>query len=149
MDRPRPVVMVQKRVVVVVQNIRVLASLRLEKDVLHVMVSVRSVESGQKSGPKDPVREQIHGNPDPSRRVSVQNVVTGIVVVQRAIQSKERRVMLSRAMHRVPAPSRLSGMDFQPRDARWKNDQFPRARTSEYCQVSTGALSYSKYLKVS
>ena len=95
------------------------------------------------------MRELIHVNPDPSKRVSVQSAVTGTVVAQQAIQSKGSRVMLSRAMHREPAPSRLSGMDFQPQDARWKNDQFPRVRTSEYCQASAEALSYSKHLKVS
>ena len=108
------------------------------REVIHVKpalskrVSVVSVESGRKRPPKDLVRELIHVNPDPSKRVSVQSAVTGTVVAQQAIQSKESRGIPRQEVHlenlQVLALGRPSGMDSQLRDVKWKNDQFPRVR---------------------
>jgi hypothetical protein len=107
---------------VVVRNIRPVVGLRSEKVALLVMESVLSVESGQKNGPKHLVGESIQDNPDPSKRVSAQSAVTGTVVAQQAIQSKESRGIPMREVHlenrQVLALGLPSGMDSQLRDAK-------------------------------
>ena len=105
---------------------------RPDKVALLVMESVLSVESGRKNGPKHLASGPIHDNPDPSKRVSAQSAVTGTVVAQQAIQSKESRGIPMREVHlenrQVLALGLPSGMDSQLRDVKWKNDQFPRVR---------------------
>jgi hypothetical protein len=107
---------------VVVRNIRPVVGLRPEKVALLVMESVLSVESGRKNGPKHLVRGPIRDNPDPSKRVSAQSAVTGTVVAQQAMQSKESRGIPMREVHlenrQVLALGLPSGMDSQLRDAK-------------------------------